>query len=271
MNAPLILVPLDGTARARAALPVARAFGEILGEHLHVLHVSPDPPPPLATLADRLDLDPRGPPAWSISARMGDAAAMIVDEALAKQAGLIVLCTYTAAMPPDTILGRTAMHVLHDAPCPVVLVPPDAAQEAWWPTRILLPYDGSPSAGAAVAPAARLACRAGAELCVLQIGAGRQSAPVDLPRYIDQPQHEWPSWHDEVLDRIASLCHDEMRARVRVLGGDPPREIVRMAGDPHSLIVLSWKGTWSGERAGTLKGVLRDAPCPVLVVRAGSN
>lgn len=275
MNGPLILVPLDGTARARAALPIARVLGAILETHLHVLHVTPDPPP-LATLADRLELAAHLPPAWSIDARTGDAAAMIIGEAVARQARLIVLCTYTATTPPAAILGRTALHVLQNAPCPVVVVPPDATPSAWWPERILLAYDGSAAAEAAVATGAQLACRARAELFVLQVGAARLATTNDrdtriMPRYVDQPQHEWPSWRDEVLDRIASLCHDAMHARVRVLHGEPSREIVRMAKADDSLIVMSWKGAWMGERAGTLKGVLRDAPCPILVERADTR
>ena len=91
-----------------------------------------------------------------------------------------------------------------------------------------------------------------------------------VPRYVDQAQHEWSSWTDEVLARLARLCPDgPLKARLQVLGGDPGREILRVAADQAvDLIVVAWKGAWSDERAHTLKAIVRDAPCPVMVVRA---
>ena len=39
MSKPIILVPLDGSKQALAALPVAKALGEIERAALHILHV----------------------------------------------------------------------------------------------------------------------------------------------------------------------------------------------------------------------------------------
>jgi nucleotide-binding universal stress UspA family protein len=274
MSGSSILVPLDGTAPARAALPVARALGQILDASLHMLHVSVEPPLPLAALASRLGLAKAALPRWSIAARVGVPATAIIDEAGATHARLIVMCTHASATRPKGILGRTALGVLRDAPCPVVLVPPGTEESAWIPKQVLLPYDGSPAANAAVAPAGELARRADAELVVLQVGAAESTQPVvagslAMPRYVDQPHHEWPQWAGELLKRLACLSENEVQPRLRVLGGEPSREIVRMAAsDRNSLIVLAWKGAWSGGRAATLKAVLRDASCPVMVVHA---
>ena len=273
MSGRLILVPLDGTPRARVALPVARAFGKIMAAHLHMLHVSHDRPMPLAKLAGRLGLEASALQGCSIAARMGEPSSTIIDEAQTRQARLIVMCAHTAAGRTDAILGHTALDVLRQAPCPVVLVPPGMGADAWRPKRILLPYDGSTASNVAVGPAARLACQAGVELIVVQIATADPVFPVDrgtviMPRYIDQAQHEWPSWTGALFERLSGLCQDELHAKLRILGGEPAREIARMALPPDSLIVLAWKGEWIGERARTLKGVLRDATCPVLIVQA---
>ena len=36
---------------------------------------------------------------------------------------------------------------------------------------------------------------------------------------------------------------------------------------PSDLIVLAWRGIWEAPRAGTLKDILRQAHCPIMVVR----
>lgn len=272
MADPVVLVPLDGTPAALAALPVARALAEVLGAGLHVLHVSDVPPSTLPDLVASLGVDPASMEAWSLGVRAGGPAAGIVEEARARDACLVVLCTHTAG-DTTSLLGSTALAVLKDAPCPLVLVPPARGNASWWPKRILLPYDGSPSANAGVGPAAALARCAKAELLVLQVGAAA-SAPTDpgsitLPRYVDQPQHEWPSWTGELLQRLACACKDELRARLHVRAGDPASEILRFAREEFAdLILLAWKGEWIGQHACTFKALLAAAPCPLMVVRS---
>ena len=62
MSKPLILVPLDGSLHARAALPVAKALGEAMGASLRVIHVSGQTLPPLSELAKQLGLESAGTP-----------------------------------------------------------------------------------------------------------------------------------------------------------------------------------------------------------------
>ena len=111
-----------------------------------------------------------------------------------------VMCKHSgserAKMP-----GRTAMQVLHDSPCPVVLVPPERGATSWHLEHVLVPHDGTPSTSAALQPAAELAERGHAELLVVHVTDSR-AAPAEpgsltTPRYVDQPQHEWPAWTTE--------------------------------------------------------------------------
>jgi nucleotide-binding universal stress UspA family protein len=153
MSKPLILIPLDGTLRACAALSVAEALGKVMGATLRVIHVSSEKPPPLSELAGQLGLESAGLHGWSIDARVGEPSAAIISAAQALGARLIIMCTHTAAARPTTVLGHTALEVMRAMPCPVVLVPPAQRFESWRLNRILLPHDGSPSANAAVARA----------------------------------------------------------------------------------------------------------------------
>lgn len=275
MSKPLILVPLDGTLHARAALPVAKALGEVMGASLRVIHVSGQTLPPLSELAKQLGLESAGLHGWSIDACIGEPSAAIIDAARTFGAQLIVMCTHTAAAKPAAILGHTALDVLRAMPCPVVLVPPGQKFEAWRPNRILLPHDGSPTANAAVGPAAGLARKTGAKLLIVQVGTAGVRAPAErgsltMPLYVDQPQHEWPSWTGELLDRLACLCPErQMPAQFCGRGGEPGPEIARAAvGESVDLIVLAWKGEWAGERALALKTILREAACPIMIVHA---
>lgn len=274
MSTPLILVPLDGSARALHALPVAASFRQLLAADLLLLHVSIFPPPPLGELVERLGVNTLGSEAWSITARSGDPSTAILDEAVARSVELIVLCTHTGDSRPDASLGRTAQGVLRGAACPIVFVPPGMPGDAWRPRRVLLPYDGSLAANAAAVVAARLARESDVELLVIQVGDCPLPGPLGcggtiMPRYVDQAQHEWATWRDELLARLASFGCNDMRTRLCVLAGDPPLEILKLAEDPESLIVMSWNGEWSGERARTLKGILGTARCPVLIVPSG--
>jgi nucleotide-binding universal stress UspA family protein len=184
----------------------------------------------------------------------------------------IVMCKHSgserAKMP-----GRTAMNVLHDAPCPVVLVPPERGVAPWHLQHVMLPHDGTPSTSAALQPAAELAEHAHAELVVVHVAdfktAPAEAGSLTTPRYVDQPQHEWPAWSAEFLNRLACICPlGHLHARMLLAHGDTAAEIMRLSESQSSdLIVLAWRGMWEAHRAETLKGILREAQCPVMVVR----
>ena len=139
--------------------------------------------------------------------------------------------------------------------------------------HILVPHDGTPSTSAALQPAAELAKRGRAELLVLHV-ADTRAAPAELgslttPRYVDQPQHEWPAWSSEFVKRLASACPlGDLHVRLLLAHGNTAAEILRLSEKQSTdLIVLAWRGIWEAPRAATLKDILREALCPVMVVR----
>ncbi|HWP35205.1 MAG TPA: universal stress protein, partial [Thermodesulfobacteriota bacterium] len=91
------------------------------------------------------------------------------------------------------------------------------------------------------------------------------------PRYLDQPQHEWPVWVGECLDRLRALGQSPpVPMRLVLAAGRAAGAIVEFAARHDTdLIALAWRGTLGPGRAATVRGVLAAAPCPVVVVRAG--
>jgi nucleotide-binding universal stress UspA family protein len=272
MSEAVILVPLDGSERALAVLPVAKVLGEIERAALHIVHVGKRKLPD-AELLRRLRLEAPVPDGSTVEARAGEPAAEILLAAREARSRLIVMCTHTAAKP-GTTPGRTATSVLRNAPCPVVLVPPGRGSFAWHLHHVLVPHDGTPTTSAALRPAAELAERAGAELLVAHVtdisAAPAEPGSLTTPRYVDQPQHEWPAWTGEFVKRLACMCPlGHLHVRVVLAHGNPAAEIVRLAKTQSTdLVVLAWRGEWEVPHAATLKDVLREAHCPIMVVRA---
>lgn len=274
MKVSTILVPLDGTSGATVALPVARAFAELEGGTLHIVHIGEATGYPGALL-ESLDLTPEQFHGCVVDQATGPPAAGIVRLAGEHADVLIVMCTHTATHKPRGALGPVAEEVLCDAPCPVVLVQPERGLAPLVMRKILLPHDGTPTTAAAVSPAADLAIRAGAELLVLHVaepGARRPTEPGTLvtPRYVDQPQHEWSSWAREFLERLSALgaCPAALRIRLVLGTGEPGEEIARAVREHDcDLVVLGWHGQLAAEHGSTMKTVIREASCPLFAIR----
>lgn len=271
MSEPVILVPLDGTKQALAALPVAKVLGEIERATLHILHVG-EHAPAAEELRNRLGGDAPMLDGFTIDARIGVPAVEIPLVANELKPRAIVICRHSG-QERRKMLGRTAMKVLHDAPCPVVLVPPERGAIPWHLHHVLVPHDGTPTTSAALRPAAELAERGRAELLVAHV-TDVKAAPMEpgsftTPRYIDQPQHEWPAWAGEFVKRLASVCPlEHVHVRMVLAHGDTAAEIQRLSEKQSTdLIVLAWRGQWEAPRAATLKNILRDVCCPIMVVR----
>jgi nucleotide-binding universal stress UspA family protein len=205
---------------------------------------------------------------------VGEPAEGILRAAAERQSACIVMCARTSERP-DQAIGSTAAAVLVAAPCPVVLVPPRRRQVPWDLRRVLLPFDGNPASASAVRPATELAARANASLLVLHVAAPAEAPPVEpgtlmVPRYVDQPQHEWPAWTQEFLERAASLgaLPESLAMKLLVVTGEPGVEIRRAAAAREiDLVVLSWSGRLEAARAATVKALISEAPTPVMMLR----
>jgi nucleotide-binding universal stress UspA family protein len=269
-----IIVALDGSEHALAALPVARTLAAVAQAALYVLHIAESALPP-QELLQKLGLTTDDVRGAIINQAGGDPAEAIVQVAREQQSLAIALCTHTGVEKGAGELGHVARQVILAAPCSVVLVPPTLGLRPLELRHVLLPFDGTPTTAAAIGPALELADKAGAEVTVLHVAAARARRPAEpgtfaVPRYLDQPHHEWAAWGHELLQRVCCLARagQAERLRLALAAGEPAEEVVRYAREHHSdLILLAWHGTLEDKRAIVAKAVIREAPCPVLILR----
>jgi nucleotide-binding universal stress UspA family protein len=272
-----IVIPLDGSERALVALPVAKELAEQAGATIHLVHVAREIAPPSEILA-RIGLTGADLRGSVLDTKAGEPGAAIIQAASELDAELIVMCTHTAATPADKTVGRTALRVLKGAPCPVVFVRPGRGITPWVLGHVLLAHDGTPVTSAAIRPAAEIARRSAAVLDVLHVASPREGQPTErgaltVPRYMDQPQHEWPEWVQEFMERLACICpFESLKLRMFLAPGVPGDEVLRFANTHRSdLIVLAWRGEWEGGHAATVKAVLGHAASAVMVIRTRCN
>ena len=146
--------------------------------------------------------------------------------------------------------------------------------------RIIAAVDGSTSSLKAVAVAADLASKYGAELVLLTVTPELSaSLTAELATYIRQEQIDVPvselasPWAENILAdaRLRAQANGAGRISTCFSSGDPAEEIIVQAkGQGADLIVVGSRG--HGRLAGLLLGsvaqkVVTHASCPVLVVR----
>jgi nucleotide-binding universal stress UspA family protein len=267
-----VLVPLDGSVYATAAIPVARGLAKLLHATVTALHVSDDALAPTG-LVGRMKLSPEDVHGLVVEQRPGSAAAIIVQEAAQRHAAMIVMCPQIRTDLRSRALGSVAEAVLRKAHCPVVLVPSVRGRKDWALHQLLVPHDGTPTSAAAMRPATDLASLAAAELVVLHVATPEAERPSEpgasvFPRYVDHAHHEWPAWGQEFLDRLRAFGggRNGVEMRLAVAQGDAGVAIVDFTRQS-DLIVLGWRGALEPGRARTMRCVIRHSTCPVIVFR----
>ena len=269
-----LLVPLDESTNSTAALSVASALAHLYGATVALIYVGREAMAP-DELLRRMRLSAEDVHGLAIDQCAGSPADAIVREAAARHSVLIVMCTPAGPDGPFHAAGSVLGDVLLTAPCPVVLVPSIRSRHPWALRQLVLPHDGTPTSAAAIAPTAELASRAGADLVVLHVATPDAERPVEsgtlvVPRYLDQPQHEWPAWSQEFLERVRGLCHPANIEKLRLVlaHGEASAAVLEFARSHASdLIALAWRGRLEPGRAKTMRRVIHDASCPVIVFR----
>lgn len=269
-----VVLPLDTTSRFAAVLPVAETIIR-LARAIPCIVQTEMPPIPIPELKNKFP-ELKTLLEHAIIAPPRDHPAEAIVRAAAESHSLcIVMAMHEGQKKADTGLDAIAEEVLRNMPCPVVFVPPERGPAPWRIRHMVLPQDGTPVTARAVAPAIALAGRTGAGLLVLHVSGAHAVPPQEpgsltAPRYVDQPQHEWPAWAREFLDRVRSLSGEHpVKGGIQMCmaRGEPGPEIVRFAhGHGADLVVLSWRGELAPRCALTLRYVLQHAPCPVLIL-----
>jgi nucleotide-binding universal stress UspA family protein len=275
-----VLVALDGSPAAATAMPLARLVARQLGAEIEVLHVTSEPPTDVA-LWKRLHLGLEDLDRVQVHECAGTPADCILEAAADPGVVLLVLATHGRLVEPGRHLGRVAEAVVAATERPILLVRPEVATAAPTPLqRLLFPVDGTPTTAAALKPATEFACRLGGSIDLLYV-AGPEPARLEepgsigAPRYVDQPQHEWPHWAREVSDRLLAVlanCPAEVPVRMALAQGEIGDEIARFAdANQNDLIVLVRRSQLEPGRGNVLRAVFDRTPCPVLLVSGPSG
>jgi nucleotide-binding universal stress UspA family protein len=295
-----ILVPLDGSLLAEAALPSAEALARLTGARIILVRaidlpdVLDDLAPPFAEevaagwpasdvdfAAGQREADDYliaiarhlAQTGRTVETRLapGPAATAIVEAA--RDTDLVVMATHGRSGLSRWALGSVADTVVQTVPAPVLLVRAEQAQPlaSGYPRHILVPLDGSMLAEQALPLAVLLASRSGAELILTHIVTQPPTEPVaagddELAELIRESARAYLFAAGQRAMRPGITLHTDIHA------GRAAEGILAAADSRHAdLIVMATHGRsglvrWiSGSVADQ---VLRGASVPVLLVRA---
>jgi nucleotide-binding universal stress UspA family protein len=260
-----ILVPLDGSERAEAAL---RWVHLVPSQQVRLVQVCDDEQPDADASARYLeDVAARlCPPDRAVETRVvhGVPAEGIV--ASAADADLIVMSSQGAGGGGRRLYGSVADRVARHAPVPTLLVrgghDPVVAEPL---RRIVVPLDGSPAAERALPLAALLGAILDAPAHLLSVSeTAGDEGDAGRPREDDARARAY------LAQQAASLGDRDVATSTECAAGDPAGELLARI-EPGDLLVITTHGHGSARRwqIGTVaEKLLRQAPAPVVLVRA---
>lgn len=297
-----LLVPLDGSALAEQALPLATTIARACRAKLRLVTVHVPPPPPVeaglvelyvsADLARRREeraylrqvaerLRAEGPLTVVTVILDGPVADAIAEHAEAADAWMVVMTTHGRGRLGRLWLGSVADALIRKLTIPVLLVRPRDAVQVPIPVadrRILIPLDMSPTGEAAVDPAVELALPMGLALRLVHV-----LQPPLQPLLVDPADYPLPG--DElVLESLRRRADGYLTSVAATLRGRGLRVdtliIVAMGvaeaileearGDDVALVAMSTHGRGGIRRlliGSVTDKVVRASDRPVLVVR----
>ncbi|MEX1183265.1 MAG: universal stress protein [Gemmatimonadota bacterium] len=257
-----VLVATDLGETSFPAIRTAARLAPLAGAGLHLMHVaadrSGDGENQLAEHFRRAVPDAADPA--SVRVVRGPPAAMIVEYANQLGADVVILGPHrrlTATGP----LGSTATNVVRTAPCPCLV----ASTELRLPLeRVLVPVDISDVASAALSLALSWAS------ALRSPGGSADLVALHVSQKPD-PRSEHDRVHGEVgrARELARGAAHVVFSEQLVYGSDPAKEILRHAASMSAdLVVMGTRGTGgtSSELGSVADAVVRDTPCPLLLV-----
>ncbi|MDQ2884627.1 MAG: universal stress protein [Chloroflexota bacterium] len=179
-----ILVPLDGSARAERALPIAARLAQAGNTTVHLVRVFNTSDAGQGLSSENMEVERKAAEKYlerttqsselagmrvetQVIQDRGEPAATIISLARRRHVDFIVLCSHGYTGKKRLFLGSVAESIARHAPCPVLIireggpVPAGLLPGSSQPTRVLVPLDGSELAEVALLPAARLAATLG--------------------------------------------------------------------------------------------------------------
>jgi len=271
-----ILLPLDGSEASLKAFMPAKSLAELLETTLCILHISEEKLDQDALLK-KLGIKKEDLQCYIISQKTGDPAQAILEES--EQCDYIVMGTHGETCDTTQKAGSIAIKVVENTYTPVLLIKPDIELSCqngkWIPQKALIPLNGAPNSAQALLPAMNILEKTTAEIDLLHISSHKveplkEEGAFTAPYYEDYPQHEWNSWSKEFMKRFCPTLHNHnhINLKLSLSHGNPAEEILNFAKEnKNDFIAIAWHGTLSHLRAATLKRVLSECPCPIMLIK----
>ena len=279
------LAGFDGSAESHAAVRLAARIGELAGAEVVVVNVYPNLTETWVTGIQAIEYDAlhedlrrraqevlEGLDVPRVTPRVvrGDSPARGLHE-LAETLGAKMIVVGATHHGPFGRLapGSVGMHLLHGAPCPVMVVPAECGDR---PLKTVgVAYDDRPESRHAMHVAESLADQLDARLVVL--GATHPLVvPVGIAPVIP-PEASYDEEHlfDEMLAEAAARSRPGTEHRTVI--GTPGHALVEASADVDLLVAGSrGYGPVGGVLLGSVSRHLVDhAPCPVLIVPRGAD
>lgn len=287
-----VLFPTDFSEHAGRALPHALALARRFDARIHMLHAvvlhAADPNEPDHRFPD-LDEAWKKLDAWAeerLEAGIGEedrvevvrervrgisAAPVIVDYAVEGGVDLVVMGTHGRRGLRHMMLGSVAEEVVRTAPCPVLTVRGEGPRgPAAGLDRVLVPVDMSEHSFRALEVARKLAAAWGGAVEVLHV----VEDPTRPDIYGGPPTGPRVD-HGRVRETLVARLgggEEEVPVEVHVDVGQAVSTVAEFAETEEvDVIVLASHGLTGIKRAllgSVAERVIRQAPCPVLTVRA---
>ena len=292
-----ILVPLDGSALAEAALPYAKAIAARTGASVMLVRAAQNKSPlgdvtydqqhyTIEKAEDYLSLVAADLVAHGLEVRTGvpysgSAAEWIVEESQIRQSDLIIIGTHDRVGPDRWLHGSVAEGVVNRATIPVMLVRAGGAEQlaqrflAEQPV-VIVPVDGSELSEAALPVARQVAQILGARVVLVgvvpnpgELLAGQAGAIVT---YAESEQSELEAQVSGYLKASVERARGSDASVQTVLRrGDPSTEIAAVAEEyAAAAVVMATHGRTGLVRSivgSVAGGVLHLSSTPVVLIR----
>jgi nucleotide-binding universal stress UspA family protein len=281
-----ILVPLDGSSLAEAALPAAAFLADRFAARVTLFHVverhAPSEvhgQPHLTTARDAAayleDLSRRGfPRGVPVDCHVhenhaDDVAGSIVAHAAELKHDLVIMCSHGRGKALHLFLGSIAQKVIAMGSLPVLITHPDDQGKApdFKCDNILVPLDGNPDHAQALPVSKKIAraCAAALHLAIVipsftslsgELKVSSRMLPATASRMLEIVSQEA---EESIQVDLAALHEQGFIASAHVLRGDPAKTIVKAAANARvDLIVLATHGKtgmeafWAGSVTHTI-------------------
>jgi len=271
-----ILLPLDGSKASLKAFIPAKSLAELLETTLCILHISEEKLNQEA-LFKKLGIKKENLNCFIISHKTGDPTKILLEES--EQCDYVVMGTHGETCDTTKKAGSITRSIVKNTYKPVLLIKPDieisCQNGKWIPKKALIPLNGAPNSAQALLPAMNILVKTTAEIDLLHIASheiepSKEEGSFTMPYYEDYPQHEWNSWSKEFMRRFCPILHNHnhINLKLSLSHGNPAEEILNFADEnKNDFIAIAWHGTFSKLRAATLKKVLSECGCPVMLIK----